>query len=174
VSLISLSLNYRFTTPASLAAGLYWAIREHGLGLPHQAIIAERSGISAATLSRRLRRWSLDELMVLVADARGRTHPPHVRPTWGVWLPMDDAERSDAQVWTACLQVALQSPPVAQAVRGVRQRQRAVVAAQLGASPDSWRVHAVHALIDGLVLRTLLEEDFDHAAASAVLERMVA
>lgn len=171
---MSLSLHYRFTTPASLAAGIFWAVREHGLALPSQAVIAERSGISAATLSRRLRRWPLDDLMVLVADARGRTHPPHLRPTWDIWLPMDDAERADAQVWTACLQVALHSPPVAQAVHGVWQRQRAVLAAQLGDAPDSSRVGGVHALIDGLVLRMLIDEDFGHAEAAAVLEWMVA
>jgi hypothetical protein len=134
---MSLSRSYRFTTSASLAAGLYWAVREHGLGLP------------------------------------SRSHPPHLRPTWDSWLPADEAERSDAQVWTACLQVALHSPSVAQAVRDVWQRQRAVLAAQLGDAPDSGRVDAVHALIDGLVLRMLLDEDFDHAAASAVLERVV-
>ncbi|KRE97279.1 hypothetical protein ASG76_00680 [Nocardioides sp. Soil774] len=171
---MSLSLSYRFTTSASLAAGLYWAIREHGLGLPSQAVVAERCGISAATLSRRLRRWPMDELMVLVADARGRSHPPHLRPTWDSWLAADDAERSDAQVWTACLQVALHSPSVGKAVRDVWQRQRAVLAAQLGDGPDSGRIDAVHALIDGLVLRMLLDEDFDHAAASAVLKRVVA
>lgn len=169
---MSRSLNYRFTTAASLAAGLYWALREHGLGLPSQAVVAERCGISAATLSRRLRRWSMEELMVLVVDARGRSHPPQLIPTWDSWLPADDGERSDAHVWTACLQVALQSPPVARAVRDIWHRQRAILATQLAEAPDSPRVAAIHAVIDGLVLRMLLDEDFDHAAASAALAQV--
>ena len=170
---MAISLQSRYTTASRMAAGVYLAILEHGLAPPAQRLIAEKCRISAATLSRRLQRRSLDDLLVLLVDARDRTFPPSLDPSWSDWLPVDEDERTDARVWHACEDLAFSSPAIASSIVEVWRRQRTELARVSGHPDGSLEVDALHALVGGLSSRLLLDPALDHDAARAILLRVV-
>lgn len=173
------SLRSRMTIVGDMTAGLYEVIHEDGLSMPAQRVLAEKCRISGATLSRRLQRWGWEDLVVGLVDARGRTFPAALRPTtWAEWLPGDEDELADACVWAACEQVAVGSQRVATAVAAVWGEQRRTMAQLLPqTNPDDAMVDevadALHAIVMGLTARTLIDCDFDHDRALAVLTTVV-
>lgn len=112
----------------------------------------------------------------MLVSARERTYPPDFsHDAWHRWLPESEAELKDERVWVACLAFASQSSTVADAVRAVWQHERRSLQVRLGlelveADEESPVIDMVHALILGLAIRRLLDQEFSHARALSLLE----
>ena len=165
-------LRSRYSMASDMAEAAYWAIRADGLRLPPRRVIAGMARISEATLSRRFKGESTEEVLVLaLVEARRQTYPVVYAwsPDWEPWLPRTEEEVQDVRVWSACLQLAPTSPSVASAVAAVWHHERERLSAtrpQLG--PIA--LDALHALISGLSLRISLDSTFDHATAVSALQ----
>ena len=170
---MAVSVQSRMSTAGRMAVGVYLAITEHGLAPPAQRLIADKCRISAATLSRRLQRHGLEELVELLVDARSHTFPPTFQPTWSDWLPLDEDDRTDARVWHACEDLAFSRPTIASSITEVWQWQRSELARLSGHPDGSTEVAALHAAVGGLTSRLLLDPELDHAAALAALDAVV-
>ena len=157
----------------SMAVGAYWAVRLEGLRMPVRRVVAQMARISEATLSRRFAGVCAEEaLMVELVRARRQTYPRQIGPVpWSTWIADSQEEVDDVRVWAACEQLAATSPRLAEAVVEVWDEQRRRLAA---ASPcDAATVSALHAVISGLNARRVLDEEFSHAEAAAILCHVV-
>lgn len=168
------SLYSRRSILGSLGVGLYQTLDKHGLRLPAQRLMAEECLTSAATLSRRLSDPGMMERVIqLVVRTRAQAFPA-VHPmddTLDSWLPVDEVELGDARVWLALQHLALRSPQVATFVvdAWTAQRRRLRDHALRDRSLSPTALEAVHALIEGLVVRRCVEAGFTHQDAVAVL-----